>query len=392
MYVNKKLIAIATALCISLILLCTTLAIVLVATGQNISNDITINYDTYPIFEIIEWPDDVNYATDVANIDELANTEIVNNTINNPVGPVISNKQFIGWLDVESNQKITSWPFDIGQGDDIKTIAPMYVDASYGLLYSLNPDIEGTLMVYTYYGSDTSVVIPEYYSGEITENGSFTGMYSGEVTAIADYAFSNEFSNTRITEVDLPDTVVTIGDYAFAGCGDLTSIDSKGTIIDIGNGAFGGCSQLSGIDLTNVKRIGSMAFMTAGIESLIIPASVTYLGAEFVSGCNKLTSLVFEHNDTTQFEYSSNGSEWMTLGRVEYNSHATCDKCNGDGCDQCVNGEIWATEAFQSTIFDSSRHDWFRYETMVTIVGSGDDYHDLFDFYFCNNHLRVKSV
>lgn len=56
-------------------------------------------------------------------------------------------------------------------------------------------------------------------------------------------------------------TLVSIRNYAFKGCSELTSVELPGTVDKIGNGAFSGCSKLESISIPeSVSSIGAYAF------------------------------------------------------------------------------------------------------------------------------------
>lgn len=48
----------------------------------------------------------------------------------------------------------------------------------------------------------------------------------------------------RLGSIVLPDTITTIGEYAFEDCTNLTSITIPSSVTEIGKGAFQGCSGL----------------------------------------------------------------------------------------------------------------------------------------------------
>ena len=77
-----------------------------------------------------------------------------------------------------------------------------------------------------------------------------------------------------ITSITIPNSVTSIGNYAFYKCTSLTSITIPNSVTSIGNCAFYGCSRLTSITIPNsVTSIGSNAF--AGCSSL---TSITCLG------------------------------------------------------------------------------------------------------------------
>ncbi len=55
------------------------------------------------------------------------------------------------------------------------------------------------------------------------------------VTSIGNYAFEN---CTNLTSVTIPDSVTSIGRYAFYDCTSLTSVTIPNSVTSIGDGAF----------------------------------------------------------------------------------------------------------------------------------------------------------
>lgn len=83
---------------------------------------------------------------------------------------------------------------------------------------------------------------------------------------------------SNLNRVILPDTLVTIGEYAFFYCTNLTDIDIPDSVTEIDRYAFSCCGNLTSVTIPDsVTTIGMDAFAETGITSIDIPGSVTYL-------------------------------------------------------------------------------------------------------------------
>jgi hypothetical protein len=115
------------------------------------------------------------------------------------------------------------------------------------------------------------------------------------VTKINDYALAREGGDI-IESIILPETLTTIGKYAFYGTW-LHSITIPNSVTSIGDHAFEN-GWLESVTLgSNLTHIGSYAFKNTSITSVNIPASVTYIGAFAFEDCPNLTSVTLEPKD-----------------------------------------------------------------------------------------------
>lgn len=142
-----------------------------------------------------------------------------------------------------------------------------------------------------------------YYPLVIPESVEYDGMpYT--VTAIGDYAFS--WYNNWISvggELVIPNTIITIGEFAFEGCMDLTKLTIGNSVVEIGESAFWGCDGFQGdlIIPNSVTTIGESAFSTylGFTGSLVLGNSVVTIGDWAFNHCGFTGELVIPNSVTT---------------------------------------------------------------------------------------------
>lgn len=129
---------------------------------------------------------------------------------------------------------------------------------------------------------------------------------------------------TILTSVILPASVVSIGDYAFSSCTNLSgTVPLPAALTSIGNSAFWNCSSLTG-DLTipnTVNSIGSYAFSgCSGLNgNLTLPNNITTVPIGAFAGCNGLKSILTIPQSVTSIEssafYNCNKLTQLILGK-----------------------------------------------------------------------------
>lgn len=100
-----------------------------------------------------------------------------------------------------------------------------------------------------------------------------------------------------LQNVNLPDGLEEIGNYAFQQCTSLTSITIPNTVTSIGKGVFEGCSNLREVTLSESLTVleNSLFKDCTSLATVDIPASVTAIGTSAgsgpFSGCTNLTTI-----------------------------------------------------------------------------------------------------
>lgn len=141
-----------------------------------------------------------------------------------------------------------------------------------------------------------------YYIEIPTELGGCT------VTGLGEYSFSGYLSAAQSNEpyqfgrnihsVTIPQSVTSIGDYAFSHCEKMDSLTINDATTSIGSWAFDECYKLTTLSLgKNITTIGDYAFLDCHtLDNVTIPPSVTSIGKSAFYRCYALTTLSLGEN------------------------------------------------------------------------------------------------
>ena len=253
---------------------------------------------------------------------------------------------------------------------------PMLV-ASEGLVYTLNDDGSGYSVSDIGTCTDTDIVIPDTYEGlpvtsigehafpkpqmltsvvipDSVTNISMPAFYACPLLSDINVSENNQYYKSidgnlytkdgknliqyamgkTDTSFTIPDSVTSIGDWAFACCWNLTSVEIPCSVTSIGNSAFFGCNGFISVVIPNsvtsiakeafsncnlltsvvignsVTSIGDGAFYYCrSLTSILIPDSVTSIGDDAFAWCESLTSIVFD-GAVEQWYAITKGERW----------------------------------------------------------------------------------
>ncbi len=153
-----------------------------------------------------------------------------------------------------------------------------------------------------YLGNETELTLPENYKG---------GSYK-----IYNYAFYN---NTSLTSITIPESVTSIGNYAFSGCASLKTVTfgENSKLESIGSYAFYGCSSLTSITIPeSVTSIGSDAFYNCTSLKTVNfgeNSKLESIGYEAFYACVRLTSITIPKSVTSIGYYAFQNCQSLTI-------------------------------------------------------------------------------
>ena len=167
--------------------------------------------------------------------------------------------------------------------------ANTYIGAAYGLQLEYEELEDGTVEITKFVSSSsTDIELPSVIDGK-------------SVTSIGDRAFDVDVVEacSNLTSIVIPDSVTSIGGYAFRSCTGLTDIIIPDSVTSIGTYAFYKCTSLTDVTIPDsVTSIGERAFYKCtSLTDVTIPANVTNIGIGTFSGCTSLTEIIVDSNN-----------------------------------------------------------------------------------------------
>ncbi len=194
--------------------------------------------------------------------------------------------------------------------DSVTSIGSFAFDDCYDLTSVTISDSVTTIgeCAFRYCSSLTSVTIPDsvttigdYAFGSCSSLQEFKGKFASEDgrCLIIDGTL-NSFASVGLTEYTIPDSVTSIGRYAFSHCSSLTSVTIPDSVTTIGHHAFSYCSSLISTTITNgVTTVEDYAFWHCeSLTDVVLPNSVATIGDWAFEGCSSLTSVAIGNGVT----------------------------------------------------------------------------------------------
>ena len=150
----------------------------------------------------------------------------------------------------------------------------------------------------------------------------------------------------EMTSVTIPEGVTAIGQSAFEKCGKLTTIEIPSTVTKIDCTAFSGCDELRQINVSTgnqwyasvdgvlySKDMTELLRCPAGVASVAIPKSVTFIRNEAFVGCRRMTKVTIP-SDVTEIDILAfQGCTGLTSvkipQKVYYIGHLAFAACDG---------------------------------------------------------------
>ncbi|MBO5223249.1 MAG: leucine-rich repeat protein, partial [Clostridia bacterium] len=236
-----------------------------------------------------------------------------------------------------------------------------------------------------------------WYSGEMLLSNDLTYIFVAEQNVKANFAVKEEMSNfifssttktcsitgikdKTVTSIEIPDSVTSIGNYAFENCDNLTIIEIPDSVTSIGNSAFENCSSLTSVVIgDSVTSIGRSAFENcSSLTSITIP----FVGATKDGTSNTHFGYIF---GASSYSYNSNYVP-TSLKIVKITGGTSIGSYAFSGCSSITSVVIGdsVTSIGSYTFYDCSSLTSVEIPASVTSIGS-------YTFYDCSSLTSVET-
>ena len=165
--------------------------------------------------------------------------------------------------------------------DMSKTDGRIEVETFYGCTSLVKVDLNGVTEIEEYAFADCSALSSVINAKNVekigggafartTESGSAPTFERIIISSVKEIGAGAFMGNAGLSEIELPEGLTKIEDFAFAMCTNLRTVRLPSTVTELGEYAFRSCENLTSINLGSIKVIGDYAFYGAAAASVFI--------------------------------------------------------------------------------------------------------------------------
>lgn len=215
---------------------------------------------------------------------------------------------------------------------------------------------------------------------------------------IPNYAFAY---SKNLKCIVLPETLVSIGDYAFEECALLEDIQITKNVSKIGVGAFAWCRKLKEINIPDmVSRIENATFYyCSSLENISLSNNITSIGFNAFCSCGKLKDIKFpsklETIEEQAFEWCAKLEDLYFpegMKSIGINAFSGCVSLNNISIPSTVTGIGYRCFSNNSNLstFNPKRSMYLYTSTMPnTILSEEDQGYSLYWYMWVTNNIKT---
>ena len=144
--------------------------------------------------------------------------------------------------------------------------------------------------LYSYYGKEKNVIVPEKIDTIATDAFSQTAIMSITLPSTLKTLGAAFQQCKMLSAITIPEGVQELPEQVFINCTRLTQVTFPSTLKSIGGYAFSGCEDLTTVVIPDsVQRLGTHAFEACtGLKSVVLPSSLGAIESCTFSNCSSL--------------------------------------------------------------------------------------------------------
>lgn len=120
-------------------------------------------------------------------------------------------------------------------------------------------------------------------------------VFPNDITKIG----AGSFEKCSFTSITIPDSVTSIGDFAFVDCTALSNVTLGNNLLFIFNAAFENCISLTSITIPDsVESLYGCFFDCSSLSNVTLGSGITTLGYNVFRGCTALSSITIPNGVT----------------------------------------------------------------------------------------------
>lgn len=190
-------------------------------------------------------------------------------------------------------------------------------------LYEENDVAKIAGKINSYTGKNKAYKLSEMADGvdEAVEQGYTEGIEQGKGEGYAEAeAITAAIIDRSVTEINIPEGVTKIGDYAFCGCSYIVKFTIPDSVVEIGNQACNSIGSNKGtveiIMPNSITKMGTNAFVWSGVKKFVISKNIDKIEASVFGGCSKCELYDFSRHEAVPTLVNVNAFDQMTNYKI----------------------------------------------------------------------------
>ncbi len=189
--------------------------------------------------------------------------------------------------------------------------------------------------------ANVTEIAPESFAAHSYDQGGITNIVLAKDSKLKTIGYK-AFNRSGITEFIMPETVTTIGKYAFQNSSNLEKVVCSSQVEILDQSLFENCTSLSDFSFTagesKIKTISTSVFKATALKSFTVPATVEVMKANVFTSCFDLETVTFA-------TYEKDGKQVSNLAELTNQVFNYCPKLTSIVFPETVDELVFTTSS-----------------------------------------------